>query len=70
VFFGTFIGSLVGVCITKLFLLLPQERFDELAWLAAALACATTIVLMQITKTAHPPAGTNISWPFCLPDHD
>ncbi|KAJ3501647.1 hypothetical protein NMY22_g18852 [Coprinellus aureogranulatus] len=68
VFVGHFIGSLVGVCITKLFLLLPtQERFDELAWLAASLACATAIVLMQMTKTVHPPAGATAFLPILDP---
>lgn len=58
VLFGHFIGALVGVCIAKLFGLLPtEERYEELAWLAASLACATSIVLMQMTKTVHPPAG-------------
>jgi CBS-domain-containing membrane protein len=58
-FGGHFIGGLVGVCITKLFLLLPtEERYTELQWLAASLACATAIVLMQVTGTTHPPAGS------------
>lgn len=57
-FGGHFIGALTGICITKLFHLLPtEERFLELQWLAGSLACATSIVLMQITSTTHPPAG-------------
>lgn len=60
-FGGHFLGALTGVIITKLFQLLPTEqRFDELAWLAASLSCATAIVVMQITKTTHPPAGEYI----------
>lgn len=55
---GHFIGGLVGIIITKLFLLLPTEaQFDNLSWLAVSLSCATAIVLMQITKSTHPPAG-------------
>ncbi|KAG6879387.1 hypothetical protein C0992_003101 [Termitomyces sp. T32_za158] len=55
---GHFIGALVGVCITKLFHLLPtEERFQQLEWLAGSLACATSIVAMQVTGTTHPPAG-------------
>ncbi|KAG6856613.1 hypothetical protein H0H87_002568 [Tephrocybe sp. NHM501043] len=57
-FGGHFIGALVGVCITKLFHLLPtEERFQELLWLAGSLACATSVVAMQVTATTHPPAG-------------
>ncbi|GLB39438.1 putative HPP family protein [Lyophyllum shimeji] len=55
---GHFIGALTGVCITKLFHLLPTEsRFQELLWLAGSLSCATSVVLMQMTGTTHPPAG-------------
>jgi len=56
-FGGHFIGGLIGICVTKLFLLLPQERFEQLDWLAGSLCVATAIVLMQITSTTHPPAG-------------
>ncbi|KXN92838.1 hypothetical protein AN958_06415 [Leucoagaricus sp. SymC.cos] len=63
-FGGHFLGALTGVIITKLFQLLPtEERFDELAWLAASLACATSIVVMQITGTTHPPAGATALLP-------
>ncbi|KAJ7454383.1 HPP family protein [Mycena latifolia] len=54
---GHFISALIGVCITQLFSLLPTERFDQLRWLAGSLSAATAIVVMQITKTTHPPAG-------------
>ncbi|KAJ8516691.1 hypothetical protein ONZ45_g6034 [Pleurotus djamor] len=55
---GHFLGALTGVIITKLVHLLPtEERYIELQWLAGSLACATAIVVMQITKTTHPPAG-------------
>ncbi|TFK35003.1 HPP family protein [Crucibulum laeve] len=57
-FGGHFIGALIGICITKLFHLLPTEqRFQELLWLAGSLSCASSVVLMQITGTTHPPAG-------------
>ncbi|CAA7257441.1 unnamed protein product [Cyclocybe aegerita] len=57
-FGGHFLGALTGICITKLFHLLPtEERFQDLLWLAGSLSCATSIVLMQITGTVHPPAG-------------
>ncbi|KAG9220403.1 hypothetical protein CCMSSC00406_0006668 [Pleurotus cornucopiae] len=55
---GHFIGALTGVIITKLVHLVPtEERYLELQWLAGSLACATAIVIMQITSTTHPPAG-------------
>ncbi|EGN93074.1 hypothetical protein SERLA73DRAFT_146259 [Serpula lacrymans var. lacrymans S7.3] len=55
---GHFIGALVGVCITKLFRLLPTEaRYQQLQWLAGSLSCATATVAMQMTSTVHPPAG-------------
>ncbi|KAF8172652.1 HPP family-domain-containing protein [Pholiota molesta] len=57
-FGGHFLGALTGVCITKLFHLLPtEERFQSLLWLAGSLSCATAVVIMQITGTTHPPAG-------------
>ncbi|KAF9000909.1 HPP family-domain-containing protein [Cyathus striatus] len=57
-FGGHFIGALIGICITKLFHLLPtDERFAQLEWLAGSISCAGTIVLMQITETMHPPGG-------------
>ncbi|KXN83517.1 hypothetical protein AN958_01341 [Leucoagaricus sp. SymC.cos] len=70
---------LTGIIITKLFQLLPnEERFDELAWLAASLACATSIVVIQVTQSMHPSAGATALLPatnkeirdierYCLP---
>ncbi|MDN3579629.1 HPP family protein [Mucilaginibacter flavus] len=46
---GHLICALVGVSIHKLF---PAE-----VWLTAALSVSLSIVLMQITKTLHPPGG-------------
>lgn len=46
---GHLISAVVGVTIH---LLIPNET-----WLAAALAVSVAIVLMQITKTLHPPGG-------------
>ena len=61
VFGGHFVGALTGICITKLFHLLPTEaRFNQLQWLAGSLSVAVAIVLMQVTGTVHPPAGR--SW--------
>lgn len=45
----------MGVIITKLFALSPH--FEELRWVAGALACGTASAVMGVTKTTHPPAG-------------
>ncbi|KAL9119484.1 MAG: hypothetical protein Q9187_003960 [Circinaria calcarea] len=55
---GHIISSVVGVCTSKVFSLIPSEqRLESLRWLAGALSTATSIVLMEITATTHPPAG-------------
>ena len=46
---GHLVSAFVGVLIHKL---IPQE-----AWLSSALSVSLSIVLMQITKTLHPPGG-------------
>jgi CBS domain-containing membrane protein len=46
---GHIISALVGVTMHKL---VPGE-----IWLSSALAVSTAIVMMQITKTVHPPGG-------------
>jgi CBS domain-containing membrane protein len=46
---GHVISAIVGVTIHKL---IPGE-----VWLSSALAVSTAIVMMQITKTVHPPGG-------------
>ncbi|KAJ5495096.1 hypothetical protein N7539_000212 [Penicillium diatomitis] len=62
--FGHFLSALTGLCITKLFSLMPdQERFDSLRWLAASLSTSTAIVVMQLTSTTHPPAGATALLP-------
>lgn len=47
---GHFIASLVGLIFLNLF---------GAEWWSIALAVGTTISLMQITRTVHPPAGSN-----------
>lgn len=46
---GHLLSAIIGVSIHKL---IPNE-----IWLASALAVALSIVVMQITKTLHPPGG-------------
>ncbi|KAJ5499468.1 hypothetical protein LT330_000342 [Penicillium expansum] len=61
---GHFLSALVGICITKLFSLMPnEEKFNSLRWLAASLSSSVAIVVMQITETTHPPAGATALLP-------
>ncbi|MGH2666976.1 HPP family protein [Flavobacterium sp.] len=46
---GHVISALVGVTAAKL--------FPDTIWLASAVAVALSVVMMQITKTLHPPGG-------------
>jgi CBS-domain-containing membrane protein len=46
---GHVISALVGVTAAKI--------FPDIIWLAAAIAVALSVVMMQITKTLHPPGG-------------
>ena len=46
---GQFISAIIGVAIYKL--------IPDIIWIAAPLAVASSIVIMQITKTLHPPGG-------------
>lgn len=54
---GHFISATVAVGITKLFLHIPPDRFEQLRWLVGALTVGAASVLMSVTKTVHPPAG-------------
>ncbi|KAL8910638.1 MAG: hypothetical protein Q9171_004093 [Xanthocarpia ochracea] len=54
---GHFISAVSAVCIVKLFSLLPPSKFQSLEWLIGSLSTAIAIVIMQATKTTHPPAG-------------
>lgn len=36
---------------------LSAARYQELRWLAGALSCSTSIFVMSLTGTVHPPAG-------------
>ncbi|SIQ11463.1 HPP family protein [Maribacter ulvicola] len=46
---GQLISAIIGVTIYKL--------FPDLIWVAAPFAVATSIIVMQMTKTLHPPGG-------------
>jgi CBS-domain-containing membrane protein len=55
VVFGQALSSIIGIAITKAFQL--SDDFENLRWLAGALAVATASAFMGLTKTVHPPAG-------------
>ncbi|KAK2464080.1 hypothetical protein APHAL10511_003910 [Amanita phalloides] len=56
--FGHIIGALTGVSMTKLFSLMHnEEHMEHFLWLTATLSCSTTLLLMKLTNTVHPPAG-------------
>ncbi|WP_245806743.1 HPP family protein [Arenibacter amylolyticus] len=46
---GHIISAIIGVTIFKL--------FPDILWITAPLAVATSIIVMQMTKTLHPPGG-------------
>jgi CBS domain-containing membrane protein len=50
-FFGNLISALVGVTMYQFF------HTSEYLWLSPSLAVATSILVMQYTKTMHPPGG-------------
>ncbi|KAH8801759.1 HPP family-domain-containing protein [Xylogone sp. PMI_703] len=52
---GQFFSAIIGVGITKLFRLNPD--FENLRWVAGALAVGTSSAFMGMTNTIHPPAG-------------
>ncbi|KIV95458.1 hypothetical protein PV10_03112 [Exophiala mesophila] len=56
-FVGHFLSALVAVCVAKLFGHLPQDRYEDLRWLAGAISVGLASMLMSATKSVHPPAG-------------
>lgn len=52
---GTFMSSLIGLCIEKLFMTNTDNR--RYLWLSGALSVAVSSVFMKMTNCVHPPAG-------------
>lgn len=50
-FFGNLMSAIIGVTMYKLF------HFENHLWLSPALAVSVSILVMQYTKTMHPPGG-------------
>lgn len=61
VFMGHFLGSLIGLCIQKLFSLSEGARDNY--WALGALLVAVASVLMLIFNCVHPPAGASALLP-------
>lgn len=56
-FFGNFISTFLGICITKLFMLNPDN--EQYMWVSGALCVAVASIAMSFTKTLHPPGGAS-----------
>ncbi|KAK6540568.1 hypothetical protein TWF694_009359 [Orbilia ellipsospora] len=52
---GHFLSALCGVCVTKLFKY--SDQFEEIKWIAGALAVGLASMVMSLTNTSHPPGG-------------
>ena len=53
--FGHILSALVGISVTKLFML--SSDFEHVRWLAGATSCGLASAVMTLTKTVYPPAG-------------
>jgi CBS-domain-containing membrane protein len=52
---GQGLSAIVGMAIGKLFMLNPN--FQDIQWIAGAMACACASLVMCMTNTVHPPGG-------------
>jgi len=52
---GQCLSAIVGVAIAKLFML--NSNFEDIQWIAGAMACACASLVMCMTNTVHPPGG-------------
>ncbi|KAM0699457.1 hypothetical protein Q7P36_000459 [Cladosporium allicinum] len=53
--FGQGLSAIVGVAIAKCFM--HNSNFNDLQWVAGAVACACAALVMCMTNTVHPPGG-------------
>jgi hypothetical protein len=63
---GQLFSTIIGVSITKLFQL--SSNFEDIRWIAGALAVGLSSVVMGMTKTVHPPAGATALLAATTPD--
>ncbi|KAF2273769.1 uncharacterized protein EI97DRAFT_143270 [Westerdykella ornata] len=54
---GHCLSAIVGVGITKLFLL--HSDFEKIRWIAGAVSCGAASAVMLLTGTVHPPGGAS-----------
>jgi CBS-domain-containing membrane protein len=67
---GHFLSGIVGIVVARVVYgtsQLEEESSSSLAWLGASLATAIAILVMQLTKTTHPPAGATALLPVLDP---
>ncbi|PVI03436.1 HPP family protein [Periconia macrospinosa] len=64
---GHTFSALIGVSITKLFLLHPSS-FPQLRWIAGAISCGLASAVMLLTGTVHPPGGASAVLAATSPD--
>ncbi|EPE32628.1 hypothetical protein GLAREA_07762 [Glarea lozoyensis ATCC 20868] len=63
---GQLFSTIIGVGITKLFQ--HSQNFEDIRWIAGALAVGLSSVVMGVTKTVHPPAGATALLAATSPD--
>ncbi|CAN3367947.1 hypothetical protein DICA1_F38864 [Diutina catenulata] len=61
IFMGHFVGSLLGLCVQKLFFLGSGARANM--WASGALSVAVASVAMSVLNCVHPPAGASALLP-------
>lgn len=54
---GHTFSAIIGVAITKLFLL--HSDFEKIRWIAGAISCGIASAVMLLTGTVHPPGGAS-----------
>ncbi|KDQ18541.1 hypothetical protein BOTBODRAFT_154474 [Botryobasidium botryosum FD-172 SS1] len=54
---GHTVAAIIGVCVTKLFDLMPSEVVERFRWIISCLATSIALVVMNLTGTTFPPAG-------------
>lgn len=57
IFLGQLMGSVIGVAVSQGVADKAPFQVQDRLWLAGALSCGFTIMLMGLTGTVHPPAG-------------
>lgn len=63
---GHTFSALIGVGITKLFMY--HSQFEQIRWIAGAVACGISSALMLLTGTVHPPGGASAVLAATSPD--